>query len=336
MPPSSPTTDFRGYLQKADPYALAYTGNDAKIDPTKAGYDTSNNAIGSVLNTPGERQKVQDYITGLYKNYLGSQPSTVVQPGATYPGTPAPVYAPRLDIAAVNANARQAAAGAVNPFYVKSLNDYLASAAQDKAQQQQQEQINVQNLQDTLKQTQEANALTGQRSAEDTATKLGQINTAQDQNQTDTGTAADQNAIDLARKQAIGGVTGGGAALGEANTAAANANTTEQRQNEAFGNQATAAKLLQTRSVEDITKSNELATAAEAKGENQAKFDLDKYIQGAATAEQQQRNTLEQQRLQAIQSESQNQAKLAFTRYLAGISNPAQYAAAISTYGGSF
>lgn len=246
-----------------------------------------------------------------------------------------PVYAPRLDIAAVNAQARKAAAGAVNPFYTKTLNDFLTQQAQEKAFQEQQNATNVKNLQDQLTQTTAANAVTGQRAGENAATSTANTNTAADQYQTDQGTATDQARIDLARKQAEAGLSGGVAA-GQQLEGTTAANTAEARQGEQFQQQRDQANLLKNRTLEDITTSNANATTAEQKGEAQAKFDLDKYIAGNITATKNERNTLEQQRLQAIQSETQNQAKLAFSKYLAGISNPAQYVAALNTYGGAF
>lgn len=246
-----------------------------------------------------------------------------------------PVYAPKLDLAAVNASARASAESAVNPFYVKTLNDFLSQQATEKAQQEQQTKTNIQNFQDALTQTQDANATTGARSAEDTATTEANVNKTADQFQTDSGQAFDKARIAAATAAAAGGLSGGVAA-GQAEDALTAHNTTESRQADAFQEQKDQAELLKGRTLEDIATSNTNAATGEKTSETQANFDLDKYLTSADTTEANERNTLEQQRLAAIQTETSNQSKLAFTKYLSGISDPAQYLAALQTYGSSF
>lgn len=58
--------DFRAYLQAIGSPALEYTGNDGKIDPTKAGYDTP---YQSYLNTPETQSAVQGYVDNLWNTY---------------------------------------------------------------------------------------------------------------------------------------------------------------------------------------------------------------------------------------------------------------------------
>lgn len=327
--------DFRGYLQTADPAALAYTGNDARIDPTKAGYETK---LMSYDNSGTSQKAVQDYISGLYGQYQASQgPKTVPSIyGASGGGAPAPVYAPKLDVASINAQARTAAEGAVNPFYTKQLNDFLAQQSAQKLQQQTQHDTNIQNLQDTLKNTLDANALTQTRTGEDAALKQQQTNTANDQNQVDTGNQFETDRLAAAKAQATAGVLGTGAGNRATGVATGARNTTEDRQNQAFQQTRDQTELFKTRTFADLAKSGELATTSENKGEKQANFDLDSYIKNAAFTEQDQRNKLEEARLQRIGQETGSQAKLLFNKYLAGISNPAQYEAAVRTYGGSF
>lgn len=256
--------------------------------------------------------------------------------GGGVPGPPPPVYAPRLDIAATNAKARAAAESAVNPFYTKQLTDFLAQQAELKRQQEAQYNTNIQNYQDTLKNTLEANALTGARTTEDTGIKTAAINTAQDNNQVDTGTQFEDARIAAARQQAETGVLGTGAGNNQTTTQTTNRNTTEGRTNDQFQLQKDQQELFKTRTFEDLSKSGELATASEGKSEKQAKFDLDNYITNAGYTEKDKRNELEQSRLERIAAESRNQGKLLFNQYLANISNPAQYEAAVRTYGGSF
>lgn len=254
----------------------------------------------------------------------------------TFSNLPKTVYAPKLDLAAVNAQARTAAENAVNPFYTKTLNDFLAEQAAAKQQKEEQTATDIQNLQDTLKHTQESNALTGARTAEDTTLKTGQINTTQDQNQVVTGDQFETDRIAAARAAAASGTLGSGAGNRAASAAIIKRNTAEGQQNDQFQQAKDAAALAQARTFQDLSTSNDLATEAEAKGEKQSTFDLNNYIKNATFTEQDKRNALEEQRLQAISQEQSNQAKLLYSKYLQSISDPAQYAAAASTYGGSF
>lgn len=326
--------DYRGYLN----YLSQNSTDPTYKNPARtllnlgvgndAGFANPNVASGD-LGTRNQQ---------LYQQYLGLNNPTTSLPSiyGGGGGGPAPVYAPKLDVAAINSQARSAAENAVNPFYTKQLNDFLAQQSAAKQQQQTQYDTNVQNLQDTLKNTQEANALTQQRTAEDTATKLGQVNTANDQNQVDTGNQFENARLAEAKAQATNGILGSGAGNRQTAVATTARNSTEQTQNDQFQAQRDQQNLFKSRTFADLAKSNEQAATAETKGEKQAKFDLDSYIQNAGFTEQNQRNQLEEQRLQRVASEQQNQAKLLFNNYLAGISNPAQYEAAVRTYGGSF
>lgn len=321
--------DYRGYLNylgtQGDSTAkslLGFTGNDGKFNP--------NDALNASL-TPLQASNANYYAQ--YQKLLNPNP-TVTPLGST--GVAPTVYAPKLDIAAVNANARAAAENNVNPYYTKTLNDFLAQQAALKAQQEQATNTNIKNYQDTLQQTLDANALTGQRTTEDTATKMGQINTAQDQNQQDTGTSFENARLAAAKQQAANGVLGSGAGNRQTNNAIIQRNTTEGRQNDQFQLQKDVTELNKARTFEDLAISNKLAAQAESKNEAAAKFDLGNYIQNQQYAIEQQKNDLEKQRLQSIAQEQQNQAKLAFNNYLAGISDPAQRLAAAQTYGGAF
>lgn len=334
--------DFRGYLNKIGAKdLLAFTGNDAKIDPSKAGYDIySPTTIGagangvSTLNTSKSRANIQSAVDTLYKQYLGGQSGQVLQPGASY-SAPAPVYAPKLDIAGLNARARSSAENAVNPYYTKALNDYLANEAQQRTIKQQQTDTALKNAEDALKLTQEGNATTGARTAEDVATNLGQINQQADQFQTDSGTAFDASRIAEARRAALAGTTGGTAAASSEALGAKNA-TDEARQTEVFQQHRDQQELFKSRTFEDIATSNKNAGDATEKAKTAANFDLDTFIKNQAADESNKRNDLEASRLQSIQENTQSQQGLLFSQYLANIADPAKYLAAIQTYGGLF
>lgn len=289
---------------------------------------------------------IKDYGTGFDAQFLSSQSrriadplpggrqSTVVQDSPRY-SAPAPVYAPKLDIAGLNARARSAAEGAVNPYYTKALNDYLEKAAFQKGVQEQQTKVNVQNLEDQLKDTLETNTITQQRTNEDVTKNLGDIGKTADEFQTDSGEGYDAARIAEAKRASVAGVTGGTAAGQQEALQTKNA-TAEQRQEDQFKEQREQQELFRSRSFEDITRSNSKATTSKEKGITQANFDLDSFIKNQALEEKGTRNKLEQERLETIANNQKSQATLMFTDWLAGISNPAQYVAALQTYGGLF
>lgn len=253
-----------------------------------------------------------------------------------YGGVPAPVYAPKLDLAAISAQARSAAENNVNPYYTKELNDFLAQQASTKAQQQAQTDTNIQNLKDTLTNTQAANETTGNRATEDTATKEAGINQAADWRQTDQGGQYDLDRVAQAVQQAKSGLTGSGIAGGQSAASQDKFNTTESRQATQDTEDKVAAELSKARTFEDLATSNKLAGETEAKGEKQANVDLTNFITNQGFDLKNEQDQLEQKRLAAVSAETQNQSKLLINNFINSIANPAQRQAAIQAYGGAF
>lgn len=289
-------------------------------------YNQDPNAIKTTLN-------------GVNYNFAGdvvpsAAPAAITPPPV--PTAPAPVYAPKLDVAAINTQARADAGNAVNPLYSLYLNQLLADSAAKQQQQQQQTATNIQNAKDTLKQVQDANALTGTRVTADTATKLGDVNTAQDQNQQDTGTSFEEARLAQAKQQATAGVLGSGAGNRQTNTAIIQRNTTEGRQNDAFQEQKDAAELDKSRTFEDLANSNTLAGSAEGKTESQANFDLGNYIQNLNFQTTKSQNDLETARQNQLDATAKQLSQNAYAKYLNNISDPATKVAAAQTYGSSF
>lgn len=318
--------DYRGYLNylggQGDNGAKAllnYVGNDGKANGLTSGDAISRNQA-------------------LYQQFQGLQAPTSSQNiGSIYSGGGGgQVLAPRLDVGAINAQARSSAENAVNPLYTKQLNEFLAQQSVLKQQHQTQTATDIQNLQDQLKNTLANNETSRGRAITDEATNQGNINIQNDRNQVDTGNSFEDQRIADAKAQAAGGTLGSNAGNRQTTLATDNRNLTEGRQNQDFQAQRDQQALLKGRSLEDLLNSDTLGTQAEGKGETQANFDLNNYIQGLGYQEQTTRNSLEQERLQRVAQETQNQAKLGFNNYLSTIKNPAQYAAAVSTYGGSF
>lgn len=263
-----------------------------------------------------------------------STPTSVVQPGATYT-QPAPITAPKLDVVGLQAQARTNAENAVNPYYTKALEDYLAKEAFNKTTQEQQTQMDIKNYEDSLKNVLEQNTITGERTAQDVAKNIGDINTKADQFQTDSGQSFDAARIAEARRAAVAGTTGGTAAAGQESLQTNNA-TVEQRQTDQFKEAKAQQELFKNRSFEDIARSNAQATTSKEKGTKQAQFNLDTFIKNQQFDEKQTRNELEKSRVSDVANNQQTQQSLLFYDWLSKISDPLKYMAAVNTYGGAF
>lgn len=242
------------------------------------------------------------------------------------------VYAPALDYNSINSQARSSAEQAVNPYYDKLLNDFLKSQATAKAQTEAQTATNISNLQDTLKNTIEGNTITGARTAEDTATNLGQINTAADQFQTDSGQKFATDRVAKAEALSKAGLTGGlGAQQTEADQTARN--TTEKRQEQTFQTQRNTQELSKARTFEDLSRSTSMATGTEAKGEKQANVDLGNFIENQGLDLTGEQNKLAASKEADIISKTASVRGGLVQSFINSISNPAQRQAALSAYG---
>ena len=255
-------------------------------------------------------------------------PKTVPSIYPTYRSTPT-VYAPRLDLATLGAQARAGAESAVNPYYTKQLNEFLAKQAAQKQQRQTQYDMNIKNAEEQLKQTLEGNEIEKARTTEDVAENQQQIAQTADEFQTDTGQQFAEDRLALAKETSTGGL--GQQKVEKVQTAR---NLQETRQTGQFEQQKQKQDLFKNRTFEDLLRSGEIATKGTTRAKEAEKFDLDSYIQNAGFAEIEERNTLEKQRLEEVGRAEATQRQLAFNNYLAGISDPAKFAAAVSTYGG--
>lgn len=244
------------------------------------------------------------------------------------------VYAPRLDFAAINAQARQQAEANVNPLYTKYLNQYLQQQAAKRAQREQEYKFTIQDIEDTLRQTQEANVLGRQRTTEDVAQNLADINLSADQYQTDTGQEFEQARLGQAQQLAASGLATSGLGRQQQRQLGEQATTAEQRQEQTFETARQAQQLFKSRTLEDLLKSDELANLTAGKGKERAKFDLDAYIENARLEEEQKRTSLDVERQGAVLAATGDIQSQLVRNFINSIGDPAQRQAAIEAYGG--
>lgn len=244
-------------------------------------------------------------------------------------------YAPSLDVAAINAKARAAAEGAVNPYYIKQLNDFLTQQAAVKRQQEQQTATNIQNLEETLSNTLQEHTVKQQRTGEDVAKNLATISTEADQFQTDSGQQYDAERIAQAKQLAQAGLTGGIGAQQQESAQTAH-NTQEKRQEQQFQTGREGQELFKARTFEDLSRAGELAKGSTEKGKKQAQVDLANFIENQGFETESKKSQIETARLQAVGQEISNQGRLLVNNFISSIANPAQRQAALQAYGGLY
>ena len=241
--------------------------------------------------------------------------------------------APTPNFDAINANANARAATDVNPVYTKYLNDFLGQQAQQQATQTAIRDTNIQQAQDVLKNTQEANTVTGNRTTQDTATKEANAAQATDWRQTDQGGQYDIDRVAQAIQQAKSGTAGSGIAAGQQASSQQAFNTKESRQATQDQQQLQATELAKARTFEDLATSNKLATQKEGGEEKNINFNLSTFIQQQGMDLQNKQQQLELQRQGALAAQTQKYVKSGFQSFFNTISNPAQKAAFAKAYG---
>lgn len=249
--------------------------------------------------------------------------------------SPAPVYAPAIDLAGINARSRQQASEAVNPYYTKRLNDFLAEQAFKKDVKNKQTGMDITSLEDQLKQALETSQITGTRTTEDTARNVGKLNTQEDEFQTDSGSEFDIERIAQARVKAQSGLTGGIGSQGEEG-AQAKRNTGEKRQVREFEQGREEQIIGKARTFEDLARSDVQASSTKEKGVTQQKFDLDNFIKSTDFETTEKSAGIEEMRMKAQADKEREYNQIAVNNFIASIANPAQRDAARRAYGGIY
>lgn len=246
------------------------------------------------------------------------------------------VYAPKLDLTAINAQARKQAEESVNPLYTKRLNDLLTRQTIKRQRGQEDLTTTNQALETALKQTQEQNAITKARTGEDVTSALGQIDLTADRSQTDVGTQFEDERLATARTLAAGGVTGAGVGEQQVRKAIEGKNVAEARQEEDFDFKRTAQNIFKARTFEDLERSTTQAGERTAEGKKAAQVQLDRLLQDVDLETEIERTGLESERYRDIASQTGSYGQRLVNEFIAGIRDPAQREAAIKTYGGAF
>lgn len=229
---------------------------------------------------------------------------------------PAPFTYSTFDTAANSAKARSAAEGAVNPLYQQKLQTFLQQQQTVQNRAQADAATQNQQLQQALADTLSANATSGDRATQDAQTNVDQTNNQADQFQQDSGSAFNTARNTLAGNVAGAGLTGSGIGAGQQQTAQDQRNTTEGRQVQSFNTQRDAVNLLKTRTLQDLSTSNDQANTATGQKTAAVKLNLDRTIEDLNTQTEAEKNAEEIQRQQDILSQQQNYEKTGFDQFL--------------------
>lgn len=184
-----------------------------------------------------------------------------------------------FDYNATKAKARANAEAGVNPIYAAKLSNFLRDAQTNEARKRADITTSNQLLDEQLKNLQEGNAITGQRTTEDVQNNTNTINNQTDQFQQDSGTAFDQQRQQQAAQIAQSGLTGSGLGSQQQQQATTQRNTAEGRQVQNFNQAKDAQQLLKTRTFEDLARSNTLGAAQTGHGKDTNALDLARYIE---------------------------------------------------------
>src|SRR3990167_3060404 len=246
--------------------------------------------------------------------------------------TPTPPY---FDVGGAFSRAKKTAAGVVNPYYVKKLNDFLAQQKikQGRAQQDASEQ--EKDLEEALALAGEEAGIQRGRVGEDVDRNLAQLGEQESLFQEESGTGFERARRALSSDIAQAGLTGSGLGAQQIAEAEKGRRTGEAAQVKSFNIQKEAQKQFKTRTFADLARGETLAGKRAEKGKARVKIALDRYIQDLGVEEQQTRGALEESRLSRLQQEQQNQARIAYLKFLSKL-KPSKLASAQSAYGGIF
>lgn len=223
------------------------------------------------------------------------------------------------DVAGAYARARSAAEGAVNPFYAKKLNDFLAQQETKKQRTNEDAATANTNIEQGLADALQASDIARQRTTEDTATNLGNIQNAENYYQNTEGTQFDRARQALLSQGAQSGLLGSGLGAQQDINAINDRNVASAQQEQGYNTQRQAAQLFKTRTFEDLTRSDSLANRNAGQQKKQVQVNLDRALQDIGTESEAYKYQNEADRIGAVLQEQNRQAQLGYANFIAGL-----------------
>jgi len=250
---------------------------------------------------------------------------------------------PAFDIMANYNRARGQAESAVNPLYERKLREFLDysssgrfGAPEGKVLQTKRQSVELDraDVDRSLSESLEDSEVTRARTVEDVAAALERIGLGEDRFQVQEGRQNDASMRNLAREVAASGLTGsmGSSQVREATRVR---NEASQQQTEEFQGQRDAKQIFQTRTFEDLARSDTRVGNKATAAKKGIQLDLDSYIDKLAFEEQGFRLDNEAKRLSDIVGQTEGYRTQGVAQFLASIRNsvrPQDFALAMQTY----
>lgn len=253
--------------------------------------------------------------------------------GASYSYTPPAPKVPAIDYAGLTAQARAQAEASTNPYYQQLLNNLLNEQKVQRTQKQESTQFTIGQFEKDLENTLAANEVSRGRTTEDTARNIANINTQEDQFQTDSGQKYESDRLQQAQQLAAGGQVGGLANQQQESLQQQNA-TAEQRQLATNQLGRDEQELSKARTFEDLATSGRLAGEKKESGVKQANVDLANFIELQGLELTDKKTSLETNRARDIESKTAAARSQLIVNWLNSIADPATRSAAYAQYGG--
>lgn len=244
------------------------------------------------------------------------------------------------DIAGANARARAAAESAVNPYYSKKLNDFLAQEEVKKQRANENFNVQTRDIEQALQDALQTSEIGRTRTTEDTASKLGEIGAQENFFQETEGTQFDRARSALLNQTAQSGLLGSGLGAQQDANAISDRNVKSAEQTRGFDTQRQATELFKTRTFEDLARSDTLSQRGATQNKEKVKIDLDRQLQDIGFETEQFKYSNEAERLNALLQEESRQNKLGVANFIAGLQgkgvNSRDLAATAQFYGSLF
>lgn len=300
----APVTNALGLTKKTNPTPVS--------DPFSGGKMITQQQYGGYApNTPAPTTNYGDLNSQLksYADQLKALQYQIAQQPKIY----------SYDVAGGAAKARAAAEGAVNPFYTKKLNDFLAQEETKKQRSQQDYTTQNQQIEQALQDAIDTSNISRNRTTEDTGTKLADIGNQENYFQNTEGTQFDRARQALLSQGAQSGMLGSGLGNQQDVNAISDRNATSAQQVQDFNNQKAATELFKTRTFEDLSRTDALNTRGAGQKKESNQINLDRALQDIGTETEGFKFQNEADRLGAVLGEQQRQQQLDYGSFIQGL-----------------
>lgn len=217
------------------------------------------------------------------------------------------------------AQARQQAQGQENTYYTNLMNQFNNQIAQQQGEAQQANQMAQEGIQANLQNTLGQNQISGQRVGEDTSTALSNLaNYQQNYKQTE-GLNFDQAQRALSGNLAAGGTGTSGLGQQQVQQAQTQEQLGQQAEGQQYNVQRVAQQLFANRSMEDLSRSSQIAGQQAGLQTKAANFDLTTHLSALQRSQQTQQETYNKLEKDSIAADASSAYAKQVNDYLQGL-----------------